>query len=255
MRLLAALAVLAGLLTGCGDGDDETVLTVFAAASLSDVLEELATDFEAAHPGVDVRLVHGSSTTLAEQAADGAPAEVLATADEESMALAADALAADPLPFATNELVLTVPRGNPARLTGVDDLAGATWVRCADDVPCGRVALAVLRANGVAADPVSLEVDVRSVLAKVVSGEAEAGLVYRSDAVAAGRAVEVVELPGAGEHPAHYLAAPLAQAVDGELGASFVESLGSTEGRRLLARAGFGPAPAPGDQPAPDGRG
>lgn len=254
MRLLATLVVLGGLLTGCGDGDEDTVLTVFAAASLSDVFEELAVGFESTHPGVDVRLVHGSSTTLAEQAADGAPADVLATADEQSMALAEDARAAEPLPFATNDLVLAVPRGNPSRITGVDDLAGATWVRCADDVPCGRAALAVLRAGRVDADPVSLEVDVRSVLAKVVSGEAEAGLVYRSDGVAAGRAVEVVEVPDAGEHLARYLAAPLDQAAHPGLAASFVERLGSPEGRRLLARAGFGPPEAP-ETPSPEARG
>lgn len=239
MKLAAVLALLCGLLTACGDGNDEAVLTVFAAASLSDAFEELATDFEAGHPGVDVRLVHGSSTTLAEQAADGAPADVLATADEQSMALAGQVQAADPVPFATSELVLAVPRGNPGRIAGLGDLAGATWVRCADDVPCGRVAVAVLRANRADAEPVSLEVDVRAVLAKVVSGEAEAGLVYRSDAVAAGRAVEVVELPGTGDHPARYLAAPLDQAAERELAADFVERLGSAEGRRLLVRSGF----------------
>ena len=239
-RTAAALAVLAALLTGCSGGADDTELTVLAAASLTDVLEDVAADFEEAHPGVDVRVVAGSSTTLAEQAADGAPGDVLATADEESMTLAAEAQAADPVPFATNELVLAVPHGNPGGVTGVADIAGARWVRCADDVPCGRVGLALLGANAVTAEPASLEVDVRAVLAKVVSGEADAGLVYRSDAVAAGDAVEVRAIPEAAAHRTRYVAAPLTQSADAGLAAELVEHLGSAEGERALRDAGFG---------------
>ena len=120
-------------------------LTVLAAASLTDVYEDLAEGFEAEHD-VDVTFSFGSSTDLAEQAADGAPGDVLATADETSMQVAEDAgVTGDVSPFATNVLVIVTPPDNPAGIESLDDLEGATWVRCADEVPCGRVARACSR--------------------------------------------------------------------------------------------------------------
>ena len=244
MTRLAALVLLLPL-AACGGGDDgasaaDGRLTVLAAASLTDVFEQLATPFEEEHD-VDVTFAFGSSTDLAEQVADGAPGDVLATADEASMQLAEDAGATGEVEtFATNVLTIVVPKGNPAGIESLDDLAGATWVRCADEVPCGKVAVAVLDDAGVTAEPVSLEEDVRATLDKVVSGEADAGLVYATDAVAAADDVDAVEIPGAEEELTSYVAATLGQSEDADLAADWVAWVTSGEGQAILRDAGFG---------------
>jgi molybdate transport system substrate-binding protein len=232
-------------LAACGAGDDGAAarpekLTVLAAASLTDVFEELAVPFEEEH-GVEVSFSFGSSTDLAQQVVDGAPGDVLATADSRSMGLAEDAgVTGEVETFATNVLTIVVPRGNPAGIGSLDDLAAATWVRCADEVPCGNVALAVLDAHGVTPEPASLEEDVRATLDKVVSGEAEAGLVYATDAVAAGDDVEAVEIPGAEDDLTSYYATTLEQARDADLAADWVAWVRSEAGRAILSDAGFG---------------
>lgn len=247
--LLAALLLLPS--AGCG-GDGEggaggggggepggAEITVLAASSLTDVFEELATGFEQDHDAT-VTFSFGSSTDLAEQAADGAPGDVLATADDASMGVAEDAgVTGDVVEFASNVLVLVTPPDNPAGITGLDDLDGSTWVRCADDVPCGRVALAVLDDAGVTAEPASLEEDVRSTLDKVTSGEVDAGLVYATDAVAAGDAVKAIEIPGAGQEPTSYFTTTLSQADDEELAQAWVDLVTSDAGRAALTEAGF----------------
>ena len=141
--------------------------------------------------------------------------------------------------FATNVLTIVVPAGNPAGIESLDDLAGATWVRCADEVPCGRVALGVLDDHGVTAEPASLEEDVRATLDKVISGEADAGLVYASDAVAAGDDVATVDIPGAEKQLTSYDITTLAQAEDAELARAWVDLVTSAEGQRALTDAGF----------------
>ncbi len=232
-----APAVLALLLPLAGCGDDEQTLTVLAAASLSDVFEELAIAFEDEHH-VEVAFSFGSSTALADQAADGAPGDVLATADPEAMAIAERAGVVDEVrQFAANRLVLVTTPGSDIR--GLDDLAGESWVRCADEVPCGRVAVALLADTGSTAEPVSLEEDVRTVLDKVITGEASAGLVYATDARSAGAAVRTVPIPGAGRHLASYRIATLDQATDDELSREWVELLTSEAGRFALREAGF----------------
>ncbi|KQV67911.1 hypothetical protein ASC64_12045 [Nocardioides sp. Root122] len=246
-RAVPALALALALpLAACGNGDDGATadgraeLTVLAAASLTDVFDQLATPFEEEHDAT-VTFSFGSSTDLAEQVADGAPGDVLATADSTSMGLAEDAgVTVDVETFATNVLTIVVPKGNPAGIETLDDLADATWVRCADEVPCGKVALAVLDANQITAEPASLEEDVRSTLDKVVSGEADAGLVYATDAVAVGDDVEAIEIPGAGDDLTSYYVATLEQSEDADLAADWVAWVTSEEGRRILADAGFG---------------
>lgn len=243
---LPALALALVLpLAACGnDGDGSTAearseLTVLAAASLTDVFDQLATPFEEEHDAT-VTFSFGSSTDLAEQVADGAPGDVLATADSTSMGLAEDAgVTGDVETFATNVLTIVVPKGNPAGITTLGDLADATWVRCADEVPCGKVALAVLEANQITAEPASLEEDVRTTLDKVVSGEADAGLVYATDAVAAADDVDAIEIPGAEDQITSYYAATLEQSEDADLAADWVTWVTSAEGQAILAGAGF----------------
>jgi molybdate transport system substrate-binding protein len=227
-------------LTACG-GEEKQTLTVLAASSLTDVFEELATEFEAAHDGTTVELSFGSSTDLAEQSADGAPGDVLATADETSMQVAEHAdVAGDVEVFATNVLTIVTPPDNPAGIRSLDDLEGSTWVRCADEAPCGRVAAAVLADNDIAAEPASLEEDVRATLDKVVSGEADAGLVYATDAVAAGDDVTTVAIPGAESEPTSYFTTVLDQTVDADLAREWVDYITSEEGLAILEQAGFG---------------
>jgi molybdate transport system substrate-binding protein len=238
-----AFAVASVLLcAGCG-GDDstDTELTVLAAASLSGTFEELAERFEQDHRGVEVTLVFESSTTLATQVVDGAPGDVLATADTISMGIVTDADAAngEPTPLATNTLVLVVPPGNPADIGSLDDLEreSVDWVMCDPSAPCGKLAETNLHAHGVTAEAASLEVDVRAVLSKVVSDEADAGLVYRTDAVSAGDAVQTIEIEGADEHRNEYL---VVQVTDSDLAAEWVDLVTGSEGRSVLTDAGFG---------------
>lgn len=247
-RLAAAAGTLALALplAGCGsasgtDSGRDTTITVLAASSLTDVFTDLGRQLEAEHDGVHVEFSFGSSTDLAAQAADGAPGDVLATADEASMQAAEDAgVAADPVGFATNVLVLVTRPDNPAHITTLDDLAGATWVRCDDAAPCGKVAAAVLDAQGVTAEPASLEEDARATLDKVVSGEADAALVYASDAQSAGDAVRTIRIPGAEDQQTSYFIAPLDQTTDADLAQEWVDLVTGADGQRALAAAGFG---------------
>lgn len=235
--------VLALVAAGCSEGGGGETLQVLAAASLTDAFTELGERFEAEHDGVDVEFSFGSSTDLAEQAADGAPGDVLATADADAMAIATTAgAAADPSVLATNTLVIVTPRDNPAGVGSLGDLAGTTWVRCADEAPCGRAARAVLEDAGATARPASLEEDVRATLDKVVSGEADAALVYATDAVSAGEAVTTVEIPGAERERNPYLIATLAQAGDADLAGEWAAFVTGPDGEAVLTEAGFTPS-------------
>ncbi|NYG60378.1 molybdate transport system substrate-binding protein [Nocardioides daedukensis] len=229
-------------LTACSSGTDDTELTVAAAASLTEPFQLLEAAFEEQNEGVNVRFSFGSSTTLAEQATQGAPGDVLATADEESMQVAetGKALAADPVRFATNRLVLVVPADNPAGITGIDDLAGSDWVRCDDKIPCGRLAVTLLADNQTAASPSSKEIDVKAVLAKVASGEADAGFVYATDAIVARDEVEVIEIPGSETELNPYFIARLEQDDSVGLADKWVAFVSSPAGQQILADAGFG---------------
>jgi molybdate transport system substrate-binding protein len=249
MKKLPALTALSLLLilAACGDDDEgadgaDTTITVLAAASLTETFTALAEDFEAEHDGVTVKLAFDSSAALAEQAVGGAPADVLATADTATMEGATEALASDAEVFATNTMVLVTPADNPAGITSYDDLASGDvdYVVCVDTAPCGKVTATLLEATGLTAEPASLEVDVKAVLAKVTSGEADAGLVYATDAVAAGEDVQTFEVPGAEHAVTTYPVAPLGQSEESDLAQEFVDLVLSDAGRRVLQDAGFG---------------
>jgi molybdate transport system substrate-binding protein len=235
--------------TAAGDGDAagrlSGELVVFAAASLTDVFEVLAAELEAAHPGLRVLLNLAGSQQLAGQVLEGAPADVLATAAPEPIGrvAAAGLLEAPPTVFATNRLEIAVEPGNPEGVRDLADLArdGLVVVLAAPEVPAGRYAAEALAAAGVEVSPDSLEVDVRAVLGKVRLGEADAGIVYRSDVLAADGAVEGVPLPEAAGVVARYPAAVLADAPNPQAARAFLDLLLSGAGRAVLDAHGFGP--------------
>jgi molybdate transport system substrate-binding protein len=216
---------------------------VLAAASLTDTFTDLAATFEEQHPGVEVRVSFGSSTTLAHQAADGAPGDVLATADERSMQVAVDAGAVigSPQVFASNELSLVTPADDAAGVDGVVDLdrEDVDFVTCVATAPCGALARELLANARVEREPVSEEVDVKAVLARVVDGEADAGIVYRSDAVAAGDRVSTAPLRGLTPSTLY----PVARLSDDGPAQDFIDLVLSEPGQAVLAEAGFGQAP------------
>ena len=250
-RRLAVLAAAAAI-AGCG-AEDERTLRIFAASSLDEVLPRLVELFEAERGGVSVTLVFGGSQLLAAQVEEGAPADVLLSADRVQAERAAAARGAGrSRTFAENTLALVVPEGSPA--TSVDGLAepGRRVAAGAPEVPVGaltRDALALLDpgvARGLRANIVTEDPSVRVVLSRVETGEADGAFVYGTDArrgrAPDGGALRALPLP-AGLPANEYVAVAIAGS--GPDAGAFVDFLGSEEARRLLEAAGFRvPAPA-----------
>lgn len=225
-----------------GGGDLTGTLTVFAAASLTDVVTEFADQLEEQNPALEVVLVGGGSSALAQQLLAGAPADVFAAADATTMQLAVDGGAVgEPVPFARNLLALAVPAGNPGGVDELGDLARPELVvaLCASEVPCGRAADALLRAQGVAPSVDTREQDVRSVLTKIALGEVDAGLVYATDVRVGGDRVTTVPIDGAEEVATTASIAIVAGTSRSAAAAAFVALVTSRDGARLLSDAGF----------------
>lgn len=217
-------------------------VTVLAAASLSEAFTTIGHDFEAAHPGTTVTFSFGSSATLATQVTQGAPADVFAAASPATMRTVTDAGAADrPTDFAANTLEIAVPPGNPGRVTGLADFAEPRLrlAVCADQVPCGAAAATVFAAAGVVPRPDTLESDVKAVLQKVTSDEVDAGLVYRTDVVAAGDRVQGIAFPEASRAVNRYPLAVLRESRNPGTAQAFVDQVLSAAGQRRLREAGF----------------
>jgi molybdate transport system substrate-binding protein len=221
---------------------DNAKVTIFAASSLTEAFTDLTPAFEADHPGVDVVLSFGSSSTLAEQVSAGAPADLVATADAPSMQAVADAhlLATRPAPFASNTMAIATPPGNPASVGSVRDLAEVDFVMCDPSAPCGAAAQQILSRLPVAAEPRSLEADVKSVVAKVTLGEADAGLVYVTDTIAAGNAVDAVTIPPSSNVVSAYYIGAIKGSPSPESAADWISLVNSPTGQDVLRAAGFG---------------
>ncbi|GAA5151565.1 molybdate ABC transporter substrate-binding protein [Amycolatopsis dongchuanensis] len=251
-KLLAALAGVALLVTGCGgsgsnsnnSGAGPRTLTVFAAASLTESFNALKTEFEASHPGVTVKYSFGGSSSLVQQLTNGAKADVFASADQTNMDKAVQGGVIDGAPtvFATNKLTIAVAPGNPKGLKAFADLAGAGLkvVVCAPQVPCGSAAQKVEKATGVTLKPVSEEQDVKQVLTKVESGDADAGLVYVTDAATAQGKVAQVDFPEAAQAVNNYPIAVVKGAPQSDLAKEFEQFVLGAQGRQQLAKVGFG---------------
>lgn len=256
---IAAAVVLGTGLSGCSGpaaaGSRAVVLTVSAAASLGTAFTDLAAEFERAHPHVDVALNVGGSGELAAQIVEGAPADVFAAASNATMKTVTDAglTDAEPRTFARNTLAIAVAPGNPLGVDGLADLSAQnpddgspgdrslTVVACAPAVPCGAVASTAASAAGVSLALASEELSVTDVLAKVTSGEADAGLVYRTDVAAAGDAVDGVWLPESGATVTEYpIVALTTDEPASRAAAQWIEFVTGPTGQATLDRLGFG---------------
>lgn len=232
--------------------DEDGSLTIFAAASLTDAFGAIAADLQAAHPGVEITFNFAGSQALVTQIAEGgAQADVLALASPAQMhnAAASGIPVEDVTTFARNELTVVVPADNPAGIKEIADLAGdgVRLVLAGPDVPAGdyaRQSLCLLAAAGgpaiadVAANIVSEEDNVRAALTKIQLSEADVGIVYVTDALSAGDAVRMIEIPADQNVVAPY---PIATIGDNPLAAAFVGYLFSSEGQATLASFGFDP--------------
>lgn len=218
-----------------------TKLSVFAAASLTESFTEIAREFEQAHRGVAVTLSFGSSSTLAQQIQQGAPVDVFAAAAEAPMQLLEKSgdLAGAPEIFARNELAIAVPVGNPGKVTGLADFADESLViaLCAQQVPCGAAAQEVFAKAGITPAPDTYERDVKAALTKVILGEVDAALVYRTDIKAAGDQVAGIPIPSRYAVPNDYPIA--ASAGSSKLADEFLRFVRSSAGRSVLVAAGF----------------
>lgn len=229
---------------GPADGELSGEVLVSAAASLTDAFVDLAAAVEHAHPDVDVALNLGGSATLREQLLEGAPADVFASADPGHMdaVVAARGVIGAPRTVAHNRLIIVVPRGNPAAVTGLDAFADEDLLLglCAPSVPCGALAREALQEAGVAPAIDTNEPDVRALLTRVVAGELDAGIVYVTDAMAADGAVDSVAIPDELQARATYPIAVLADSRSPRAAATFVAFALGAEGQRILRAHGFG---------------
>lgn len=237
-------AACGGSATAPASGDTPSgTVTVLAAASLTEPFERLADRLGEEYPDLEVVFSFGPSSGLVEQVVSGAPADVLATADNATMdnAVAADVVDGEPAVFARNTLTLVVPAGNPGDVTGLPDLAREDLrvAICEPQVPCGTAAGRLLAAAGVVAAPDTLTTDVKEAAALVALGEADAALIYRTDAVAEGDAVETVPAPDSDAVVNDYPVAVLADAPNPSGARAVVAAITGELGRSILAEAGF----------------
>jgi molybdate transport system substrate-binding protein len=270
-RFALLLVLLAALLSACGPAatpapatqipptamPEPRTLTVFAAASLTGTFTEIGKNFEAAHPGVKVTLNYAGSQTLSTQITQGAVADVFASANHTEM----DKLVTSNLvqqnaarDFLTNKLIVILPAGNPANVQTLLDLTrpGLKLILAADTVPAGKYARQIL--DSIAKDPsfgedfktkvlanvVSNENDVKQVVAKVQLGEADAGIAYVSDSVAAPE-LKTIEIPANYNVIAKYPIAVLNNAPQSDLATDFIVYVLSSDGQAILKKWGFTP--------------
>jgi molybdate transport system substrate-binding protein len=249
--LVITLALVGGACGGGDGGEDEPdgpteALTgevlVYAAASLTDAFAEIEAAFEEANDGVDVVLNLGPSSGLREQVLAGAPADVFASANTSNMDQLVDAgAAADPAPFVTNELQIAVPAGNPGAIDGLGDFADDDLLigLCAEAVPCGQFAMESLTAAGVTPAVDTFATDVRALLTQLASGDLDAGIVYRTDVLAADGTVDGIDIPAEHNVTATYPIAALTEAPNPEAAVAFLAFVRSAVGQAILASYGF----------------
>ena len=217
-------------------------VTVLAASSLTEAFNTLAKQFEAANPGVTVKLSYGGSSALALQITQGAPVDVFASASARNMKqVTAAKLADSSTNFVKNVMEIAVPPSNPANVTAVTDLAksGVKVALCQAQVPCGATAEKVFTKAKITVKPVTLEADVKSTLAKVESNEVDAGVVYVTDVLAAGSKVKGIVIPTDVNASTEYPIAALTKAPNAAAAKAFVAYVLSSAGQSVLTGDGF----------------
>lgn len=259
MKRLAVLlaAAIAALVTGCGGSTGSTAsssagatpgqatgtVTVLAAASLTDAFNKIGADLKAGDPGLTTKFSYAGSPTLVQQIQQGAPADVFASADQPNMdrVVKRGQTTGKPQVFAHNRLQIVVPAGNPRKIKSVSDLAnpGIKVDVCAPGVPCGTYATTVFNKAGVKVTPVSREDNVKAVVAKVSLGEADAGIVYRTDVQAGGSRVQGVDIPESYNVVAGYPMVQLKTAQNGAGAKAFMDEVMSAQGQQVLEQYGF----------------
>lgn len=254
LRGIAVALVAAVSVAACSGGDDPELepargdgrqlsgsVAVFAAASLTEPFEAIAAEFEDERD-VDVELNFAGSQQLVAQIEQGAPADVLATADEESMAAAREKglTQGRARAFASNTLALVVAKDNPENIQALVDLERRELLVAiaAEEVPVGRYTREVFEAAGVTVRPATEELNVKAVLTKVALGEADAGIVYTSD-IASSADVEQVEIPDDVNVEAEYLIAAVGRSQNRAAARAFISFVFSEVGRDHLEAAGF----------------
>jgi molybdate transport system substrate-binding protein len=219
-------------------------ITVFAAASLTAAFSEIGEAFMVANPGVTVTFNFAASSELVAQIGEGAPADVFASADISNMTKLSDAgnTRTDPVVFATNIAQIIVGPGNPKGITGIADLAdrGLIVIQCAPEVPCGKYAAQIYENAGVTVTPRSLEENVKAVVSKVILGEADAGIVYATDVIAAGTDAVGVDIAADVNVVAEYPIVITKDSANTTGASAFIEFVLSDPGRRILTAYGFG---------------
>ena len=243
MMAVGAIAMLAA--TGCDSRQEPTTpITVYAASSLIKSFTAIGKNFEATNPAYSVVFIFASSSELSGELADGADADVFASGDRANMAAVADAgaVSGTPLPFAANRLVVVTPPGNPSQLTSFADLArpGLRVSLCSAQGACGTTTQLVEQRTGVQLHPERSEATSSHVLRDVTSGSADAGVVFATDALAAGDNVTWFALPEQADAVTSWIT--VVKGTAQERGAAlFVQAVTGASGRQILAENGFGP--------------
>lgn len=258
--LILALLTIVVAAAGCSTGGDHAGssstgssasadaskgdITVLAAASLTGSFDKIGKRFEKRHSGVHVKFSYGASSTLATQVKEGAPADVFASANEHTMQMITDhnLNAGKPSTFVTNKLEIVVPKGNPGKITGLDDFADRhkRTALCAKQVPCGAAAQKVFKKAHVIPHPDSYERDVKATLRKAEQNEVDAALVYKTDVVAAGDKVKGIPFDASDRAVNKYPITVVKDSKKAKTARAFVDYVRSHAGQRILSQAGFG---------------
>jgi molybdate transport system substrate-binding protein len=250
MRRLASLVMIpifGVIFAGCASSDDTTTsLRIAATSSLTEVFNDIGEQFMQANPDITIAFNFASSSDLALQISQGLPADVFASADVKNMAKVTDAglLHGQPVAFATNSLEIVVEKGNPLFIDSLAQLADPSllFVTCPIEVPIGGYTAEVLRNAGVTVTPASLEENVKGILTKVALGEADAGIVYRTDILAAGNSVTGVPIADNVNVTTKYLVGALRDSQNQDASQRFIIFLSSEQGQKIFSQFGFGPA-------------